>query len=334
MKRRQLLSVFPLLLLSRFPSQLAATIPPLTLQLDWKFNAQFAGVLLADYRGYYRDAGLQVKVNPWESGLDLFAMVTRDQFTIACCEQDQLLNAQAEGYPVTAIAAMLQTSPLGLMSRPDTPLNSLQNLQGKTIGVHNNGKKILHLITDLQGLGEDSIKVKVIEIPYKNKIKRLLSGELDAIQCYTIDEPIGLEVEQKIAPNVLKFSNFGYQEYAQVIFAHNHLIQQYPQALNRFLRATFQGWENAFIDIYKTAQILINYYINPDRSYYNLAYQTQSLQGLREYVIPLNKQDNLGEIDPKRWELMSKRLADYQLVSKFIPVEKSISNVGWVKLST
>ncbi|NEO26177.1 MAG: ABC transporter substrate-binding protein, partial [Kamptonema sp. SIO4C4] len=189
MQRRHFLALFPLLLVSPVASKPATSRLSFTFQLDWKFNAQFAGVLLADYRGYYRDQGLQVTVKPWESGLDLFATVAQDQFTIACCEQDQLLNAQAAGYPVTAIAAMLQSSPLGLMSLPDTPLNSLQDLQGKTIGVHSNGTKIFNLITDIHGVNPET--VKVVEISYENKLQRLLSGELDAVQCYIIDEPIG-----------------------------------------------------------------------------------------------------------------------------------------------
>ena len=42
---------------------------PMTVQLNWVPNVQFAGILLAKERGWYRDAGIDLTIKGWEEGV-------------------------------------------------------------------------------------------------------------------------------------------------------------------------------------------------------------------------------------------------------------------------
>ncbi|MBD2032206.1 hypothetical protein H6F55_19650, partial [Phormidium sp. FACHB-322] len=65
---------------------------PLTMQLDWKFNVQFAGLLMADHLGLYQDSGLAISLKPWESGMVVPDEVAENPMVIGCAEQNLILS--------------------------------------------------------------------------------------------------------------------------------------------------------------------------------------------------------------------------------------------------
>ena len=125
----------------------SANLTDMVFQLDWLFNAGFAGVFMADYFGYFRDVGVSLTIKPWEDGINGIIDVAEGRADFACAEQNHIIAAQAEGAAVKAVATMFQASPYGLMAPPfgkgsNIKLTSLEALIGEDIGVQ---------VTDLKG---------------------------------------------------------------------------------------------------------------------------------------------------------------------------------------
>ncbi|MBD0268777.1 MAG: ABC transporter substrate-binding protein [Cyanobacteria bacterium Co-bin8] len=312
--------------LSKSPFQASAAMP-LTMQLDWKFNVQFAGLLMADYEGLYANQGLAVTLKPWESGMVVPDVVVNDSMTIGCAEQNLILSAQAEGAPIRAIATMFQASPLALMSLPESNITSLQDLVGKQVGVHVDGLQVIDLVKGVSNLPADALDV--IEIPYETKYDLLLSGELAAIQCYAVDEPIGFKAKTGIEPSVLNLSDYGYEAYAQVIFAHTDLLAQEPEAVKQFLAATFAGWQKTLEDIPGAAEKIVEIYVEPGSKYTDLAYQTGSLQLVADYMLMGIEPAELGVISCDRWSRMAERFAEYKIIDKAPALAESLASGFW-----
>jgi ABC-type nitrate/sulfonate/bicarbonate transport system substrate-binding protein len=76
----------------------------MTFQLDWKYNAQFSGVFLADHMGYFKEAGVDMTIKQWEDGVNVVLDVAEGRADFACVEQNLIIAAQAEGLPVRAVA--------------------------------------------------------------------------------------------------------------------------------------------------------------------------------------------------------------------------------------
>ncbi|MEL6327566.1 MAG: ABC transporter substrate-binding protein [Cyanobacteria bacterium J06626_23] len=300
---------------------------PLTMQLDWKFNVQFAGLLLADYEQMYRDRGLAVTLKPWESGMVVPDEVVANPMTLGCAEQNLILSAQAEGAPIRAIATMFQASPLGLMTLPEHNIASLQDLVGQKVGVHVDGLEVMELVEGVSNLEPGAIEV--IEIPYEDKYARLLSGELKAIQCYAVDEPIGFQAQSGITPNILRLSDYGYEAYAQVIFAHADLLATEPETVKQFLAATFGGWQMTLADIPSAAERVVSQYVDPESKYNDLDYQTRSLELIADYMLLGIEPTALGTINPERWMRMAQRFADYAIIETAPPAEASLTGEFW-----
>lgn len=300
-----------------------AQLQPLTMQLDWKLNAQFAGLCVADARGEYRRQGLAVTLKPAPPDIDVVNTVVSQPYTLGCAEESLILAAQAKGIRVVAIATMLQASPLSLMSLPQNDLGALHQLLGKRLGVHDDGRKALKLV-----LAQNHIpagQLEIVTIPYQNKYQRLLNGEFDAIQCYALDEPLDFARRLGQSPTVLTFYNYGFDAYSQVIFAPRQLLGQHRETVQHFLTATFAGWRWAIDHPHQTANLLVKQYVAPD--YQDTEYQTQSLKIIANYI-QRNGQP-IGILDPIRWQRSAQQLAQAGLIDTLPPLENSIDLRLW-----
>ena len=298
-------------------------LQPLTMQLDWRLNAQFAGLCVAEAYGQYRRQGLAVTLNPAPPDLDVIKTVVSQPSTLGCAEESLVLTAQAEGVEVVAIATMLQASPLSLMSLPEQDLSHLQQLPGKRIGVHSDGRQALSLVLSKNQISTNQIDI--VTIPYRDKHQRLINGEFDAVQCYALDEPLDVARRLGQSPTVLTFHKYGFDAYSQVIFAPRQLVTQQPQYLKRFLTATFAGWRWAINHPSQTAQLLVQQYVEPD--YQDINYQTQSLKIIANYV--QNNGLTIGTLNPARWQHSAQQLVEAGLINTLPSLDTSIDLSLW-----
>lgn len=299
-------------------------MPRLTMQLDWHLNAQFAGLCVAESLGYYRRAGLVVNLKAAEPAMDVVQTVVTQPQTLGCAEESLILTAQSEGIDIVAIAAMLQASPLALMSLPQHSLTHPRQLIGKRIGVHSDGRKALELV--LYSHNIDPQQVDLVDIPYDKKYQRLSQGEFDAVQCYALDEPIEFAQRAGQVPTVLPLKDYGFDAYSQVIFAPTSLVMDQPQNIQHFLSATFAGWRWAIEHPSTTANLLVEQYVEPD--YQNIAYQQASLEILADYVLPKDA-PRLGIIDARRWHKSAKQLQQAGLIAALPPMAMSVNDNLW-----
>ena len=250
------------------------TLHHMTFQLDWKFNAQFAGIFMADYTGGLSDAGVHLEVRPWGDGINAITEVAEGRADFGCAEQNLVIAAQAGGLPVKAVATMFQFSPYGLMALPTTPLDSLADLESTDVGVHVDGLKVMALVMDITGL----TNINVTEIPYDDKWARVAGGELAAVQCYTIDEPIGVASTYNVTPKVLKLSDYGFISTAQTIVVSEETLAMHGDHVTKVLGAIFQGWADVLKDKPAAAAIVVDNYVEEGSVYKDVAYQTQTLE--------------------------------------------------------
>ena len=119
-----------LLLLWQLP---AVALEPVTLQLKWTHQFQFAGYYMALEKGYYRDVNLDVTLQPnGYSGKftsPVTAVVSGDaQYGIS---NSGLIRDFADGQPVVALAATLQHSAVSWLVLERSDIRNLHDLIGK-----------------------------------------------------------------------------------------------------------------------------------------------------------------------------------------------------------
>eukprot|EP00977_Amphora_coffeiformis_P028435 scaffold35154_cov199-Amphora_coffeaeformis.AAC.1 len=284
----------------------------MSFQLDWRFNAQFAGIFMADYSGGLTDAGVNLTVRQWEDGVNAIQEVAEGRADFACAEQNLIIAAQAAGAPVKAVATMFQFSPYGLMAPPEDQhflnLNALEVLVNNEVGVHVDGLKVMDLVKGVNNL----TGITVTEIPYDGKWNRTADGELAAVQCYVIDEPIGVESNYGVRPTVLRLSEYGFISTAQTIVVSDETLATKGELVTRVLGAIFQGWVDVLADKPAAAQIVVDNYVPEGSVYKDVSYQTQTLELLEPYVLVEGR--DIGVIDAAIWKEAAELMLEYGIV--------------------
>ncbi|MEM9004525.1 MAG: ABC transporter substrate-binding protein [Cyanobacteria bacterium P01_F01_bin.86] len=263
------------------------------LQLDWKPNAQFAGILIAHYYGWYQQTGIELDIIPWRPYLNQVEVLKTDENMIISTEDNLLIQGRVAGQSIKAIATMMQYSGIGWMSLKSSNINAIADLKGKRIGIHGDGETAIKIT--LQQCNLSAKDVDIVEVGYDYP-QLLETGEFDAIQCLVAIEPNELKTEG-FDLNVLPAYEWGYEVYSQVICTSDRLIQEYPEALSAFLKVTFDGWRYAFNHVSEVADVVVSHYLHESNSTMQ-ATLIHALKPLFEGQIGMQK---LGWMTPERW---------------------------------
>jgi ABC-type nitrate/sulfonate/bicarbonate transport system substrate-binding protein len=308
---------------------LAAALPlcaqstPLTVQLDWKPTAQFAGILAADAEGYYAAEHLNVTILPADDATHTVPLVAAHTNWIGIAEADVLLVEVAKGEHVKAFATMMQSTPFALLTLKQSGLTTIKSLRGKTIGLHGDGQKAIDVLLQFNGMTRQD--VTIVDTPYSTA--PLLNGTVDAIQGYIIDEAVALDMEHHPV-YIIPMSGNGYVSYAEVLFASDALLARDPNDLVRFLRATGRGWEFAAAHPDETAGLIVTRYLHES----TVAEQKASLLA----VLPLlhTESSHFGAMLPDTWARSLQMFQRYQLVNRALHASEAVDYTILDKLYT
>lgn len=258
--------------LTPMPAAQGVMSSPLVVQLDLGVkNAQFAGLLWADHHGWYREAGLDVRLETAAAGLDVARRVAEGPAIIGSIESGLLISGRAEGLPLVAIGTMFQASPLCLISFRDLGIRSPADLVGRRVAIHGDGREALATVLERAGIAPT--RLTVLEAEYGNG--PLLRREVDAKQGYLIDELVALQTSGQPV-TALSLRDFGHQAYSQVYFVSERLLRQERATLVRFIEVSNRGWKAALADVPGAVNLIVGTYAPS----LNRAYQEASLRAL------------------------------------------------------
>jgi ABC-type nitrate/sulfonate/bicarbonate transport system substrate-binding protein len=266
---------------------------PLTVQLDWIPNVQFAGVLVAKEKGWYTEAGLDVSVRQ----IDLQAMATsvgpvlKGPSVIGIADGLVLLNARADHKPVKAFATMLQASPLCILALRDGPIRTFHDLAGKRIGLHSYDHVQLGLMLDYNHMTVNDVQA----VDIGDDLTSLIEGKIDAQVAYSIDEKVAIELKGHPTVVFPGYEN-GFVTYSQVYYTTDDFFRREPDLLLAFLKATNRGWRDAFANPGETAKMVVGTYMKNG----DTAYQEKSLRELEHFATL--ESDQLGGMSIATWE--------------------------------
>lgn len=282
------------------PSTLFGAQPQaVVMQLDWIYNAQFAGIYQALEQGYFSEKHLDVTIREVDRQQKTVQAVLGEPLAFGCAESNVLLKAHAGGAPIKALATMFQGSPLGWMVVSKLKIQTFADLAGKRVGIHPDGEKVIALMAKTAGI--DPADFLLPHVGYD--IDVLLSGEVDAMQAYSIDEFVKLQLATGGTGGIFMAKDLGYSAYSQVIFTTAEVVERHPILVRDFLEAVQRGWVYALDHKEETVKLILEKY-NPalDRDY-----QLSSLAKIEELVRPEGKVP-LAPIQP---DVFRKSLTEY-----------------------
>lgn len=247
-------------LLSGLPGQAGASgnLREIDVVLDWYPNALHTFLYTAIERGYYAQEGLDVKIHFPANENDALALVGAGQAEIGIYyEQDAIQAAANQGVPIRSIGAVVQ-SPLNVvLSLAEQNIHSPADLAGKKIGYAGTALSEALIQSMMAYVGSDSGDVELINVGF-DLMSSLTTGKVDAtIGCLINHEVPQLE-EEGFEVNWFLVNEYGIPNYYEaVLLANEKVIEEEPDVLSAFLRASARGFEDFQADPVSCLQILL-----------------------------------------------------------------------------
>jgi len=297
-------------------------LEPISVQLRYLHQFQFAGFYAAIDQGYYEEVGLDVNLIEAKLGKQTVDEVLSGNAHYGQTQTD-LLHARLQGKPVVALAPIFQHSPTAILVRADSKIYSPHDLIGKKVMLQM-GDNSINTLAMLYHEGVKLSDIEVVEQSYV--IDELVDKSVDAMGVYIINRPFLLE-KAGIKSRVLNPINYGVDFYGDTLFTTENEVNNHPERVERFLQATLRGWQYAMDHSNEIIDLIIKEYPTLE-SREHLAFEAQTIKNLM-----LPSLVEIGQTNPGRW----KRMADVFVKQGKAPANYSLdgfiysSNKPWYK---
>ncbi|MDM8524389.1 ABC transporter substrate-binding protein [Desulfococcaceae bacterium HSG8] len=286
---------------------------PVTIQLNWVTNVEFAGVLLAKERGWYEEAGIDLTIRGWKSDISLIEEVIAGKAQIGVSNGAGIIAARSKGKKIRAIAVQFQKSPFCLISKKKREIETPAQLKGKKIGTKTSSSiMMIKIVLANAGLAYNEI------IPVKMgwDIQPLIDDLIDVCPGYMNSEPLAMK-EKGYETNLIPAFKHGYDFYSEVYFVTDTMIQKQPDMIRKFLDATLRGWKEAFKDPAATAKLIVEKYY-PKGS---VSQQTESLKVFKFLATIGVGESLIGYMERPFWQKGIDILYKFKQIDRKIPAE-------------
>ncbi|WP_210480819.1 ABC transporter substrate-binding protein [Naasia sp. SYSU D00948] len=279
-------------------------LTPVTLQLQWVAQAQFAGYYAALDQGYYEEEGLDVTIN--ESGTDTVPIdeIAAGAADYAISWVPKVLGSIEQGTNVTNVAQIFERSATTQISFKDAGIEGPEDLAGHTVGSWGFGNE-WELFAGMQqaGVGLDDITL----VQQQFDMNAFLAGDIDAAQAMTYNEyaqvletvnPATGELYQPEDLNVIDWNEVGTAMLQDAIWADAERLaddEEYAETTVAFIKASIKGWIYARDNPEEAAEI-----VTAAGSTLGTSHQLWMTNEVNKLIWP-SASGGIGMIDEEAW---------------------------------
>jgi NitT/TauT family transport system substrate-binding protein len=225
-------------------SAAATAQTPITFQLNWVAGGANAGFAAAVAEGYYKAAGLDVKLVEGNGSGNTAQLVASGRAQIAYADAVAISQLIAKGAPMKVLSTIYQSNPNEVSALKKTGIKSIKDLNGKKVGVPSGSSQTTMLPLFLKANNLKETDVNLINMPATSMVPALLQGQVDAILGSIDAYQIQLEAQGAQLDN-FRFADYGVPTVSTSIFANDSYIKENGDVIKKFIAASLKGWSFA-----------------------------------------------------------------------------------------
>lgn len=290
-----------------------------TVILDYVPNTNHTGMYVALEKGYYEEEGLDVEIiEPTDGATATLVAQQKGTFGISYQEDVTIALTSADPLPIKAIATIIQHNTSGFVSLADSGIESPADFEGKVYaGWGGPGEsavleacmtqagadfsKLTMVISDgtgFEALGKSCDIMWFFE-GWDNVMASMNGCELNYMECRQLDERLDY--------------------YTPVIITSDAVIEEDPEMVSAFLRATEKGYRDVIADPEAGAEILSAYAPN---------YDLEMLKISQNFLAGKFMEDTevWGAMKDEVWDNYSSFLQEYGVIENAIPASDCYTN--------
>jgi NitT/TauT family transport system substrate-binding protein len=219
-------------------------------------DIQFAPFYVAQSKGYYQAAGLNVTFHQGFVN-DLIGSMVLGHDTFVLATGDEELVARSKNLPVIDVATIYQRYPVSLIVPANSSICTLADIKGHTIGNPGPfGATYIGLLALLNHAHLSLSDVHVQSIGF-TQVAALLTHKVDAVVGYSNNEPLQLRQQG------LQVRTFDVSDYQPLvsngIITTENTLQSEPDVVRSFVHATIMGLKDVIANPAQAVQVSKNY---------------------------------------------------------------------------
>ena len=129
----------------------------LTVQSLWLPQGQFAGLYVADEKGFYEEEGIDVEILPGGTDVSSEEQVENDIAQVGVAFYSSVLTYQEGGYDFINVFQTFRNSPQYLVAKAESGIKTGADLKGKKVGSWFGGRQYeFYALAQLNGLDPET----------------------------------------------------------------------------------------------------------------------------------------------------------------------------------
>lgn len=285
-----------------------------SLILNWKIVGDHAPYFVALKKGWYAEEGLEVDIILGKGSGFAVQTVGTGKADFGIADTAVSITGRAKGANVKVVSALFAKSPNCIYVWKDSGITHPKDLVGKTVGVPAADTHKVMFPAFAKIIGIDPKQVHFVNIEPAAKTAALATRKVDAI----FDLYTGLPFHTKAIPAdqlvTFLWADYGFQAYSNSIITTDKMVEEDPDLVRRFLKASLRGWEFTLKNPEEAIKILAEYHPINEKDYLANLRLVMDFFRSDDY-----KKNGLGHID------RAALVATMNLVDKYMGVDVTFS---------
>ena len=218
------------------PTTVAAQDETIVFTPQWTAQAQFAGYYVAEAKGFYREAGVKVRIEHPSATQPAMSRLRKNECQATTLQLCQAMEIVDEGVPLVNILQTSMNNAMVIVSaRGRDPLTQ----KGARVGIWSVGFGQLAICMSIK----DHLDYQWVR--FAQNVNLFVAGALDATLAMSYNEyyqlvQAGIEMTDK---NVYRFCDHGYNVQEDGVYMTRAYYEKHRDQAAKFARASRKGWE-------------------------------------------------------------------------------------------
>ena len=296
-----------------------------SVRLKWLAQAQFAGFYVGIAKGYYKDAGIDLTINPGGPNLVAENLVAggSDQFGQAGGTESLLASREKE-LPVVGLGVMHQVTPFGFAVKADSPIKTFDDVRGKKASAWFTGAQfVLQSMITSRGIPLSEVTI----VPQQVSMTPFIKGDID-MAAVTFYNELNTLKAQSVPVRLFIAEDYGVTVPRDTLITSEKMIAENPQIVQGFMVATFKGWKTALQNPKEAIDILMEAAPGLERPH-----QEAMLAEIHKLMVAGKAgTEGMGVVDPKALAFVNTFLVDNKVLKAPVDLAKAVDTRFWDKV--
>jgi NitT/TauT family transport system substrate-binding protein len=225
-----------------FRARAAGPFKQVTMNLDWVFQGPNDGFMIAQEKGFYREAGLDVAITSGKGSGSTAQLVASKATQFGFSDGYVVGNGVAKGMGLKSIGSVYRRNPAAVVVIADSEIKTPKDLEGKSIAITAGSAQFQQWPAFVKGAGIDGSKVEVVNIDPAGVGVALISNKVPAIAGFAQGYVPSIEIRGKKQVRIFWYADYGVTVVSNGIIVHQDLLKSDPELVRAFVAPTIKGF--------------------------------------------------------------------------------------------